>query len=75
MPGYTNVHGFRSIHCLTIFEDGAYLYPIYAMWKDGTRDGLVFWSTDEGETWRLHGAYPRAGGESVDFGGGARIGY
>ena len=63
VPGYTNVHGVPLHLLLMMLQDGAFLYPIYAMWKDGTRHGLIFRSTDGGETWRLHGAYPRAGGE------------
>ena len=56
VPGYSAVTGFPRG---TILEDGTWLFPVYTHRPDGGGDGLIFRSTDAGETWRLHLAVPR----------------
>ncbi len=51
VPGYASVIGFPRG---TILEDGTWLFPVYTSRPDGGGDGLLFRSSDDGETWRLH---------------------
>ena len=60
VPGYGYVYGLARG---TALEDGTLLYPVYARRKDRSCDSLLFRSTDGGETWRLHPAFPRVGSE------------
>ena len=60
VPGYKFTVGFpRGI----VLEDGTWLYPIYSMRAGGESDCLIYRSSDDGETWRLHEAVPRIGSE------------
>ncbi|MEE2658224.1 MAG: sialidase family protein [Candidatus Latescibacterota bacterium] len=56
VPGYTGLVGFPRG---TVLANGTWLFPIYARRPDSGVDGLIFRSTDVGETWRLHLAVPR----------------
>ena len=54
VPGYASLVGFPRG---TILEDGTWLFPVYTSRPDG--DGLIFRSSDNGQTWRLHLCVPR----------------
>ncbi len=60
VPGYASVVAFPRG---TILTDGTWLLPIYAYRADNSCDGLIFRSTDGGESWSLHLAVERVGSE------------
>ena len=60
VPGYASLTGFPRG---TVLEDGTWLFPVYTQGGDGRGDSLVFRSSDNGETWRLHRCVPGVGNE------------